>query len=179
MKIYTKTGDQGLTSLFDGTRVPKDHQRVDTYGDVDEVNALLGVVLSLLQDEEIKEHLIQIQKDLFAIGAQLANPKHKKQKEKAQFENNRIEFLEKWIDRSEEELKPLTCFILPGGSKASSLLHFARAVCRRAERKVVALSQKEDIDPIMVVYLNRLSDCLFVVARLVNVRKKISEVKWV
>lgn len=178
MKIYTKTGDDGTTSLFDGSRVTKNHLRVEAYGDVDELNAMLGVAVVSLKDEEIKKFVMRIQKDLFALGAQLANPKHKKQKAKSDFSPDKVTVLEKAIDRFEEELSPLTCFILPGGIQASATLHLARTICRRAERKVITLSSKEEVDPLLIVYLNRLSDCLFVLARLANKRANVTDVLW-
>ncbi len=178
MKIYTKTGDDGTTSLFDGTRVKKDHQRVDTYGDVDELNASLGVAITLLNDPEIKNLLLQIQRDLFAMGAQLANPQHKKQKNKADFGENKITALEKAIDRCDSEIDPIKNFILHGGSLPASHLDLARTVCRRAERKLVSLNQKETVDSQILIYLNRLSDLLFMLARMVNKRMGVKDIPW-
>lgn len=178
MKIYTKTGDDGTTSLFDGTRVSKDHLRVDAYGDVDELNAVLGVVQSQLSDPQIGAILTQIQNDLFALGAQLANPAQKKQKDKAKFGEDKVTVLERAIDTFEAELTPLTNFILPGGTGAASHLHLARTVCRRAERKVIHLSHTESVDGVIIHYLNRLSDFLFVVGRLINKRAGKPDVLW-
>lgn len=178
MKIYTKTGDDGTTALFDGTRVPKNHERVELYGDVDELNSVIGVAASFLKHEDFLKELHGIQKDLFALGAQLANPKHKKQKDKADFSAEKVTALEQSIDRMEKLLVPMTSFILPGGSLAAAFLHLARTVCRRAERKLVALAAHEDIDPLYMHFLNRLSDYLFVAARYANFLEKTSDVPW-
>jgi len=179
VKIYTKTGDDGTTSLFDGSRVLKNNHRVDTYGDIDETNALLGVAAAALQDSEIRDLLLSIQRDLFALGAQLANPKHKKQKSKADFDESKIVVLEKAIDKAESEIDPIKNFILHGGSPAAAYLDLARTVCRRAERKMVELNQSEPIDSALIVYVNRLSDLLFMLARLVNKRLAIKDIEWV
>ena len=182
VKIYTKTGDRGETGLFDGTRVPKDAPRVEAYGDVDELNALLGTILSFIQDdEEIRTCLLTIQRDLFVVGAQLADPSARveaKRGEKASFSADKVTELETWIDQFEASLPPLRQFILPGGSKGGSTLHHARTVCRRAERRIVSLSQDTDIDPLLITYMNRLSDFLFVAARLENLRKNRLEIPW-
>lgn len=179
MKIYTKTGDKGTTSLFDGTRVGKDDPCVDTYGDVDELNAMLGICLSDLNEKDVRELLIEIQHDLFALGAQLANPAHKKQKNKTSFTEEKIKHLEDSIDKFEAELKPVKDFILPGGASSSARLHFARTICRRAERKIVSLMKKEKIDNVLLVYINRLSDLLFVLARVMNKRAGIGDISWI
>jgi len=178
MKIYTKTGDDGTTSLFDGTRVPKNDLRVSAYGAVDELNAMLGIALSDKMDADLRDLLRAIQRALFALGAQLANPAKKKQKEKADFPGKKVEVLEQAIDRLEGELEPLKTFILPGGSPFSARLHYARTVCRRAEREVVTLSKKETVAPILIVYLNRLSDLLFVIARAANRRANVPDIPW-
>ena len=181
MKIYTKTGDKGETSLFDGTRVPKHDPRVEAYGDVDELNALLGTVRASLTDQEVGEILASLQRDLFAIGAQLADPKfgERKRKEKVELSEARVKELEEIIDRCETELPPLKHFILPGGTQAGAFLHLSRTICRRAERRTVALKQQGvPVPPIVVMYLNRLSDLLFVLARVVNHRQGIQEVAW-
>ena len=177
MKIYTKTGDTGETSLFDNTRVSKAHPRVDAYGEVDELNACLGAVRAAGVDAEIGSSLEAIQRDLFALGAQLADPSDKisDRVSKSVLDEASITRLEQLIDRFETELPPLRRFILPGGSQAGALLHLARTVCRRAERRIVAL---EGADPRTVVYVNRLSDLLFVMARLVNHRSGVPEVEW-
>jgi len=178
MKIYTKTGDKGDTRLFDGTQVRKNDPRVDAYGEVDEVNATLGAAAAFLEDTELKTILHDIQRDLFSIGAELADPRHRGSKEKSKLNPARVTVLEQTIDRFETELPPLRQFILAGGGPAGALLHVARTVCRRAERRVVALKDATDIDPRIVEYLNRLSDFLFVFARLVNQREDQQEIPW-
>lgn len=178
MKIYTKTGDKGTTSLFDKTRVSKDDPRVGAYGDVDELNAMLGICLSDLNEKDVRELLIEIQRDLFALGAQLANPSHKKQRNKTSFTEEKIRHLEDSIDKFEAELKPVKDFMLPGGNSSSARLHFARTICRRAERKIVSLMKNENVDNVFLVYMNRLSDLLFVLARVMNKRGSVKEVSW-
>jgi cob(I)alamin adenosyltransferase len=182
VKIYTKTGDHGETGLFDGTRVSKDTPRVEAYGDVDELNALLGIVLAFIaDDEEIRACLLTIQRDLFVVGAQLADPSARveaKRGEKASFSADKVTELETWIDQFETSLSPLRQFILPGGSKGGSTLHHARTVCRRAERRIVSLSHHTDIEPLLITYMNRLSDFLFVAARLENSRQSRPEIPW-
>ena len=179
MKIYTKTGDSGETSLFDNTRVSKADARVDAFGEVDEVNACLGAARAAGVDEDVAAALESIQKDLFALGARLADPSTRiaVRVTKAAITPSDIERLEQTIDRLEGELPPLRRFILPGGSAAGALLHLARTVCRRAERRVIALGP-DATDPIVIVYLNRLSDLLFVMARAVNHRAKAPETEW-
>ncbi len=179
MKIYTKTGDSGETSLFDNTRVLKSDPRVDAYGEVDELNACLGTVRAAGVHAEVASALEQIQKDLFALGARLADPSARiaERVTKAAITEGDIERLELLIDRLESELPPLRRFILPGGSTAGAALHLARTVCRRAERRVVALGTGQD-EPIVVIYLNRLSDLLFVMARAVNHRSGVPETEW-
>jgi cob(I)alamin adenosyltransferase len=179
VKIYTRTGDAGETSLFDGTRVSKADPRVATYGDVDELNAMVGVVrASDGLDEEIAELLIQVQRDLFALGAQLADPAHKiaERVSKTHLGTADIERLEQTIDRLEAEVPPLRHFILAGGCPAGAALHLARTVCRRAERHIVQLDPPPDAA--LLTYLNRLSDFLFVLARAVNHRAGAAEVAW-
>jgi cob(I)alamin adenosyltransferase len=179
MKIYTKTGDSGETSLFDNTRVSKADARVDAYGEVDEVNACLGAARAAGVDEDVAATLEAIQKDLFALGARLADPSARiaARVTKAAITQPDVERLEQAIDRLESELPALRKFILPGGSPAGSLLHLARTVCRRAERRVIALGA-DATEPIVIVYLNRLSDLLFVMARAVNHRAKAPEIEW-
>lgn len=179
MKIYTKTGDAGETSLFDNTRVSKSDARVDAYGEVDEVNACLGLAIAAGVDADVKASLEQVQKDLFALGARLADPAARiaARVSKAAIAEADVARLEQTIDRLEQELAPLRRFILPGGSPAGAALHLARTVCRRAERRVVALGG-DHVEPILVVYLNRLSDLLFVMARAVNHRAGVPETEW-
>ena len=179
MKIYTKTGDTGETSLFDNTRVSKADHRVDAYGEVDELNASLGAALAAGMDRDLTDVLTAIQRDLFALGARLADPSSRiaNRVTKAAIAAADVERLEQTIDRLEEELQPLRRFILPGGSSTGALLHLARTVCRRAERRVVGL-RPAAVEPLIVVYLNRLSDLLFVMARAVNHRAGIAEIEW-
>jgi cob(I)alamin adenosyltransferase len=180
MKIYTKTGDAGDTGLIDGSRVPKHHLRVAAYGDVDELNAVLGVALARKLDPELRELLLAVQRDLFALGAQLADPKARvaERKSKAALGEDRVRRLEAAIDAREAGLPPLVAFVLPGGSELGALLHLARTVCRRAERSIVALAREAALDPLLVVYANRLSDLLFVLARSENQRAGRPEEKW-
>ena len=176
MKIYTKTGDDGKTSLFDNSRVWKSHERIISYGAVDELNSALGIAISMDLDHQIKEILVRIQNDLFIVGADLANPDMSNTKIRT--ENNMISLLENDIDTFESELLGLTSFILRGGTLLSSILHLSRTIARRAETSVIALSQKEEINKIASVYLNRLSDLLFVLARKINKRKNIDDIVW-
>jgi cob(I)alamin adenosyltransferase len=179
MKIYTKTGDRGDTRLFDGSKVRKHDDRVEAYGAVDELNASIGAAAAFLQDSALIVMLADVQKDLFSIGAQLADPRFKERVGgKFQLSRQRITALEMAIDSFETELPPLRQFILAGGGPAGAMLHVARTVCRRAERRVVSLSEKVDVNPDIVEYLNRLSDFLFVMARLVNHREGKQEIPW-
>jgi len=179
VKIYTKTGDSGDTGLFDGTRVPKSDPRVAAYGDVDELNAWLGLVRVDVPDDRLAAMLEAIQRDLFAIGARLADPAEKiaERVTKVAVTDADVRRLEEWIDRLEAELPPLRRFILPGGNRAGALLHFSRTVCRRAERAIVALGT-DHVEAHLLAYVNRLSDLLFVVARVVNHRAGQPEVEW-
>ena len=181
MKIYTKTGDAGETGLFGGGRVGKDHPRVEAYGDVDELNATLGLVRAMEPMPRIDEVIVPIQRDLFSIGALLATPDREKMKaslEKARIDDARIRDLEVAIDQCEAELEPLRSFIVPGGTAKAAALHVARTVCRRAERRVVAVQHTEELPPIVVVFLNRVSDLLFMLARVANKRAGAGEVSW-
>lgn len=177
-RIYTKTGDAGDTSLFDGTRVAKSDARVDAYGHVDELCAWLGLVVTATEPGDIPVAIARVQRELFAVGARLADPRHRiaPRLGKADLGPEAAARLESEIDRFETELDPLRHFILPGGAEAGARLHVARAVCRRAERAVVALGAEADSG--VVVYLNRLSDWLFVLARVVNRRAGVREVEW-
>ncbi len=178
MKIYTKTGDTGETSLFDKTRVSKADARVDAYGEVDELNACLGAARAVSLEPGLSGILEEVQRELFAIGARLADPSHRisARVTKADIVDEQVARLEATIDRLEAGLPPLRRFILPGGGPAGSLLHLARTVCRRAERRIVAL--ESPVDPIVVVYLNRLSDLLFVMARAANHHSGVPETEW-
>ncbi|MEK6302074.1 MAG: cob(I)yrinic acid a,c-diamide adenosyltransferase [Acidobacteriota bacterium] len=171
-KVYTRTGDAGETSLVGGARVSKASQRVDAYGDVDELNSLIGLARACLADDEVDETLSLIQNDLFTLGADLASPS---EIDVPRIQTSFVETLEELADRFLAELEPLKEFILPGGSQAGATLHLARTVARRAERRVVALSNAEDVNDLAVVYLNRLSDLLFILARTVNRREGIPE----
>jgi cob(I)alamin adenosyltransferase len=172
MKIYTRTGDTGKTSLFGGARVDKDDARIEAYGTVDELNSFVGIVRAAWPDSPIDQELRSVQNDLFDVGAQLAAPGSDRFHGVAP---ERIAELESAIDRMEGELEPLTNFILPGGSVAAAQLHVARTVCRRAERRVVSLG---DGNAQTIIYLNRLSDYLFVAARFANRRSGVSDVAW-
>jgi cob(I)alamin adenosyltransferase len=182
VKIYTRTGDAGDTGLFGGGRVPKTHPRVEAYGDVDELNAAIGLARAIELMPRVDEVLVPLQRDLFAIGALLATPdleKMKRQLEKASIDERRISELEHAIDDGDRELEPLKAFIIPGGTPKAAALHVARTVCRRAERRVIALADEEVPPPsIVVVYLNRLSDLLFTLARVASRRAGAGEVTW-
>lgn len=186
MRIYTRTGDRGETGLFGGQRVRKDHARVEAYGDVDELNSVLGLAIVALEregGEEIAAGLRALQSDLFTVGANLATPAPEDGgRESAHIPplaGGRVEELERWIDRAEEELEPLKAFVLPGGTAGAAHLHLARTVCRRAERRVVALSYVAHVGPEWITFLNRLSDLLFTLARLANARAAVPDVPWV
>ena len=180
MKIYTKTGDNGETSLFGGKRVGKDNQRISAYGTIDEVNSILGIAFLEVKSPEIKETIAKLQNELFILGSDLATPLEKENK---QFEIPRVEedfskHLEEQIDYFDSKLPQLKNFILPGGEKGAALLHHARTVCRRAEREVVALAKNENVNPQIIIYLNRLSDLLFVLARYENQFNRVEDIPW-
>ena len=186
MKIYTKTGDKGTTALFGGTRVPKDHIRIESYGTVDELNSYIG----LIRDQEINSHykniLIEIQDRLFTVGAILATPPEKEVMKNGELRLQKlgilesdIELLEKEIDNMEDSLPPMTHFVLPGGHTTVSYCHITRCICRRAERMAVHLDHIEPVDEIVIKYLNRLSDYLFVLARKLSNDLNAEEVKWI
>jgi cob(I)alamin adenosyltransferase len=175
MKIYTKTGDGGETSLFGGARVRKDDSRIEAYGTVDELNSFIGVVRAVWPSSSFDRQLQVIQSDLFDIGAHLASPATSRF---AGPDAARVAALEQAIDAMESELAPLTSFILPGGSLAAAHLHVARTVCRRVERLVVALRESDDATTALITYLNRLSDFLFVAARFANHVHGVADVPW-
>lgn len=186
MKVYTKTGDKGTTALFGGTRVPKHHIRIESYGTVDELNSYIG----LIRDQDINPHyqdvLIEIQDRLFTVGAILATPVEKEilKNGQSRLNINRISdldvnFLENEIDTMDQALPPMTHFVLPGGHTTVSYCHIARCVCRRAERLSTHLATEEDIDPMVLTYLNRLSDYIFVLARKLSFDLNAAEVKWI
>ena len=175
-KIYTKTGDGGDTALGDGERVLKDSLRVSAYGNVDELNASIGII-TLYANTELKRKLKNIQNDLFDIGADLCVPFSEKNKDRLRLSTNQIETLELEIDEMNSILEPLNSFVLPGGCRSATFLHMARTICRRAERSVVSLKSEEEINDNTLVYLNRLSDWLFVASRVENTNNS-SEVLW-
>jgi cob(I)alamin adenosyltransferase len=181
MPIYTKTGDDGDTGLFGGGRVPKNDIRVEAYGAVDELNSFVGLALASLTDGAVRRGLLLIQNDLFALGANLATPQGDDSRPRPQTPDvpvARVEAMEEWIDQATEQLPELRQFILPGGTESAAILHVCRSVCRRAERAVVALGREEALDPGIVPYLNRLSDLLFVWARLENFKAGQTDVPW-
>ena len=179
MKIYTRTGDAGETSLFDGTRVSKANPRVDAYGHIDELNAVIGQARAAGLDAWIDERLDRLQQELFAVGAALADPTSRiaARVTRARLEEDAVARLEGWIDEAEASLLPLRRFIVPGGSPGGATLHLARTVCRRAERGIIALGP-DQVDPMVVAYVNRLSDLLFVLARLANARAGVPDREW-
>jgi len=188
MSIYTRTGDKGETSLFSGVRISKADLKIEACGTIDELNSAIGIVLSEIrnptprlrsgQESEIRKKLTNIQKDLLNLGSTLANPKLASQSTALQSLNKRIKEFENFIDEMTEKLPPLKNFVLPGGGKAGSMLHLSRAICRRAERRIVALKNKEEIDSNIIIYFNRLSDLLFTMARFTNFKEKKKEVIW-
>lgn len=185
MRIYTRTGDRGETGLFGGQRVGKDHVRVDAYGEVDELNAVVGLAVVQLRAEgmdELARRLQVVQADLFTLGAHLATPAPEDGGRESSYipalPEERVAEMEAWIDAADAELEPLRSFILPGGGEAAARLHLARTVCRRAERRVIALAREARVPEAQVVYLNRLSDLLFTLARLANHRSGVGDVAW-
>ncbi len=185
MKIYTKTGDQGKTSLYGGTRVKKSNLRIDAYGTVDELNSYIGLVKDQLEDKEVNKELLRIQNKLFALGAMLATPLDKEKLKDGsdrlkieKIQQTEIEYLEGKMDEMNKSLSPMTHFILPGGHTTVSFCHIARCICRRAERIAVELSDIEEINAYILIYLNRLSDYLFVLARKLTKDYKVTEVPW-
>jgi cob(I)alamin adenosyltransferase len=178
MKIYTKKGDSGNTSLFGGQRVSKSSKRIDAYGTVDELNSILGMATSFGLSEKGAEFIETVQQQLFILGADLATPASKDVRIN-RISHNEVEFLEKAIDEMEEELEPLKNFILPGGAQAGATLHFARTICRRAERITVECRHEEEISEVAIMYINRLSDFLFVLARFENKDAGDQETPWI
>ncbi len=188
MKIYTKTGDRGETGLIGGRRISKGDPRIVAYGSVDELNSSMGVIISLLSSKngqlfsDVIEILTGIQSDLFVIGSDLADPRYHEENQHQQnaqrLQKNMVEKLEESIDKFETELDPITFFILPGGSTEAAQMHLTRTVARRIETQVTLLAKNQKINPIILAYLNRLSDLLFVTARLVNKRKGVKDIPW-
>jgi cob(I)alamin adenosyltransferase len=177
MKIYTRTGDGGATTLFDGTRIAKSDPRVDAYGEVDEANAMIGLARAAGAGQDIDDMLVEVQRDLLAIGSRLADPAERiaSRVTKVALGPDAVARLEGWIDGFEAELPPLRRFVLPGGTPAAAALHLARTVCRRAERRMVALGI---LEVEFLAFMNRLSDLLFVMARVVNRRAGVGESEW-
>lgn len=182
MKVYTRGGDAGETSLFGGERVRKDALRVEACGSVDELNAAIGVASAQLQADDLLAWLKKVQSALFDVGAELATPEPEERGARSveipRIGDDDVSELEGWIDQLEGELEPLSSFVLPGGAPAAALLHHARTVCRRAERRVITLTASDCVAPVIVRYLNRLSDLLFTIARAVNGRLGAEEPKW-
>ncbi len=185
MKVYTKTGDKGQTSLFGGTRVKKSNIRIDAYGTVDELNSYLGLLRDQIKDGELLKDIIIIQNKLFTLGAMLATPQDKEKLKNGKdrlkidkIQEDEINFLESKMDEMNTSLPPMTHFILPGGHTTVSFCHIARCVCRRAERITVELADQEPINPRILIYLNRLSDYLFVLARKLTLDNKVEEIPW-
>jgi len=178
MKIYTKTGDKGMTGLYGGSRVAKDSPRIAAYGDIDELNASLGVAAALTPHEPIRKAIAEVQTILFTLGAQLASPKTDPKIER--ITAKQVDGLERQIDVITEALSPMRNFILPGGSQTSGFLHLSRTICRRAERSIITLSSLpgEAVDEWVLIYINRLSDFLFTLARLANQLEKIDDIPW-
>ncbi len=182
MKVYTRGGDTGETSLFGGQRVRKNALRVEAYGQVDELNAVLGLARAEIDEADLDKRLRTIQSSLFDLGGELATPDIEKREDKGKgiprISQDEVDELESWIDASEEELEPLRNFVLPGGARGAALLHLGRTVCRRAERHLIGLAAQEVVGPLLLRYLNRLSDLLFVMARVVNGRAGVEEPQW-
>lgn len=179
MKIYTKTGDKGTTSLVGGTRVPKTHIRLEAYGTVDELNSNLGLLITYLLDGKDKDFLQQVQDRLFAVGFHLATDREKMElKEASIISSEQVEMVEREIDRLDTLLPPLSAFILPGGSRGAAVCHVCRTVCRRAERRILALAEQVEIASELLAYVNRLSDYLFVLSRKMNQDDKKGEIFW-
>lgn len=181
MKIYTKTGDKGDTGLIDGSRISKSDLRIMAYGEVDEANSHIGLIISNIEKnsifDDVKKILLNVQQDLFVLGAELANPKTLKD-DNMLVKREMISTIEKYIDNFESELAPLSNFILPGGSVESSLLHICRTVVRRAETSAVALAKEQKINQGILTYLNRISDLFFVLARVTNKRQNRNDIPW-
>jgi cob(I)alamin adenosyltransferase len=163
MKIYTKTGDAGQTGLYDGTRIDKDNIRVESYGTIDELDSSLGFARNFIENPEIVDIIYKIQRDLFTVSAQLATMKELPEKNRVTIEH--IEYLETLIDSYIEKMPKVDAFIIPGSNKSSAALHMSRTICRRAERRIITLSKIEEVDPLVVKYVNRLSDCIYAIAR--------------
>lgn len=179
MKIYTKTGDRGMTSLIGGTRVPKNSARLEAYGSVDELNSYIGMIRSLVTSSEIAGELAEIQMRLFDVGGNLATDPNGQTRLPLGVEETDIEVLEKAIDRMDAEVPPSRFFVLPGGNESVSFCHIARTVCRRAERRMLDLNQEAAVEELVMKYVNRLSDYLFMLSRKLAHDAGIEELKWI
>lgn len=179
MKVYTKKGDKGTTQLIGGTRVPKSSLRIEAYGTVDELNSYIGLIRDQEIEESTKKQLIEIQDRLFTLGSLLAQDPEKKSMNLPKIYTSNIEDLEKWIDEMDKQLEPMRAFVLPGGHTTVSHCHVARCICRRAERATVDLDQNAPVDSILLKYLNRLSDYLFVLGRKFSADLNAEEIAWV
>lgn len=178
MKIYTKTGDKGQTSLIGGTRVPKHHIRIESYGTIDELNSHLGLIRDTVDDKEVINQILEIQDRLFTMGSILASDPGKAKMKIPELIEDDVVFLEKAIDKMNETLPEMRSFVLPGGSQIISFIHLARCVCRRAERNTIRLSEESKVDDIVIKYLNRLSDYLFVLSRKLTFDTNAVEIPW-
>jgi len=180
MKIYTKTGDKGETSLFGAGRVSKDNIRIEAFGTVDELNSFIGLVITESKNDEVKQTLIKIQNQLFNLGSDLATPNEMESQNISipRITDEDYKYIEQQIDFFSDKLDELKFFILPGGTRAASILHIARTICRRAERRVVALNNMVKINSNIIIFLNRISDLLFVLARYENKISGINDIKW-
>lgn len=180
MKIYTKTGDKGMTSLIGGKRVPKNSVRLESYGTVDELNSYLGMIRSFSLDKVVTDELIQIQSRLFDVGGHLAtDPEDQPLKMQLGVKGSDIEILEKAIDRMDAEVPPMKYFVLPGGNQQISFCHIARTVCRRAERRILDLTVEAEVDDLVIKYINRLSDYLFILSRKIATDAAVEEIRWI
>lgn len=179
MKIYTKKGDKGTTGLIGGTRLPKHHIRIESYGTVDELNSYIGLLRDSIENQQLIEQLIEIQDRLFTLGSNLAADPEKSKMALPQIHESDIEYLERCIDEMDEQLPPMKSFVLPGGHVQVSHCHIARCICRRAERIISHLSELEKVDPIIGAYMNRLSDYLFILSRTIAQETKATEIPWV
>ena len=178
-KIYTKSGDKGDTSLIGGKRVSKASRRIEAYGNIDEANAILGVINAVIRDEEVRTLLANIQNELFTLGSDLADPSYPDNPYNIpRINEEMVKSIERMIDRYDEEIGEIRYFILPGGSKGGALLHLARTIIRRAERNIIRLADEEKINPMIIEYVNRLSDLLFILARVINKREGIEDIPW-
>ena len=178
MKVYTKKGDKGTTGLIGGSRISKGALQIESYGNVDELNAFIGVLRDQKESERHTEEFIRIQNNLFVIGSLLAEQEGGSKMDLPQVSEEDVQFLEDWIDELDAQLEPMKFFVLPGGNLALSYAHVSRCVCRRAERSCVALSEQQDVDVILLKYLNRLSDLLFLYSRWIAKEYNIKETPW-